>query len=533
MSLLLDRVEAQSGTTPAQPVVGQPSRSVRIGAHRYPVFLPNICDSRLHVAAVVMTIHTLGQTVLHFRVSVVQIFAAIFTCFVIEIAVVFGREKVFRWPASAMLTGSGVGLIMRLPTMKANTPWATTAWWMYSAVAGLSLVTKYVIRDRGRHIFNPSNLGLVFVFIVLGSHFAEPLDFWWAPVNAWMLFAYALIIAGGSFVARRIGLLPMAATFWATLAVGLAAIAVSGHSIYSPSSLHPVAGWHFWWLVLTSPETLIFVYFMLSDPKTVPRSRHENMLFGFTVALVATLLIAPQRSEFGTKVALLGALTICSVLRAIVPRLPALRAALTLRPHRSIAVSASALGFVGVALVGVGARPLGEVLDGRRIPVVPANLVVPPLAIAVTVSPEAKKFDSHAAVDAQQVGQQLVSILATERAAVRTGHPEWFAGVSYGRRRQTIEMQYQQASGQALRTAVNYTFASLKMVVIPSRSEGANRLGFAATGTMSETEFATDGTVTEVNPHPFNHVFVLRKTTDRYVLVDEVNQETSRRASLQ
>ena len=40
-----------------------------------------------------------------------------------------------------------------------------------------------MIRYRGTHIFNPSNVGLVVAFILLGRSRIEPLDFWWAPLS--------------------------------------------------------------------------------------------------------------------------------------------------------------------------------------------------------------------------------------------------------------------------------------------------------------------------------------------------------------
>ena len=73
------------------------------------------------------------------------------------------------WPASAMLTGSGVALILRVP----GTPPDDTGhlpWYVFAGVAAFSLLTKYVIRYRGSHIFNPSNIGLVIAFVVLGEH---------------------------------------------------------------------------------------------------------------------------------------------------------------------------------------------------------------------------------------------------------------------------------------------------------------------------------------------------------------------------
>ena len=90
------------------------SRALTVGRNSYPVILPNIRDPRLHVAAVIITIHVLGQVALGFQVSVPQILAAILTCAIIEVVLTFRQTRSIVWPASAMLTGSGVALILAL-----------------------------------------------------------------------------------------------------------------------------------------------------------------------------------------------------------------------------------------------------------------------------------------------------------------------------------------------------------------------------------------------------------------------------------
>ena len=70
-----------------------PSRTLTLGGTTYPVFLPSIRDPRLHVAAVIITIHVLGQVGLHFRVSIPQILASIITCAIIEVALTFRSSR--------------------------------------------------------------------------------------------------------------------------------------------------------------------------------------------------------------------------------------------------------------------------------------------------------------------------------------------------------------------------------------------------------------------------------------------------------
>src|SRR3954454_5158807 len=176
------------------------ARILTLGTATYPVVLPNIRDPRLHVAAVIISIHVLGQVALGFRVSIPQILAAILTCAIIEIALTFRHARAFVWPASAMLTGSGVALILRVVGTPPNQPWTTDGWWIFAVVAGLSLLSKYVIRYRGSHVFNPSNIGLVVACVVVGVSRVEPLDFWWAPLGLPMLAAYAVILVGGLLI---------------------------------------------------------------------------------------------------------------------------------------------------------------------------------------------------------------------------------------------------------------------------------------------------------------------------------------------
>ncbi len=223
-----------------------------------------------------------------------------------------------------MLTGSGVALILRLSDMQSNDHWSWRGWYVFALVAGLSLLTKYLIRYRGSHIFNPSNVGLVAAFLLLGSTRIEPLDFWWAPFDGWMIAAYLIILVGGLLITARLHLLGMSAAFWLTLAVGIGVLAASGHCMTARWSFEPVCGAHFWWVIVFSPEILIFLFFMITDPKTTPAGRVARVVFGIGVAMVCTLLIAPQTTEFGAKVALLSGLVVLCVARLFFERfLPA------------------------------------------------------------------------------------------------------------------------------------------------------------------------------------------------------------------
>ena len=298
------------------------NRTLTLGGTTYPVFLPSLRDSRLHVAAVIITIHVLGQVRLRFQVSVPQILAAILTCAIIEVAMTFRRSRSFVWPASAMLDRQRRRADpARSRDAASNDHWSTYRWYVFAGVAGFSLLTKYVIRYRGSHVFNPSNVGLVVAFIVFGSTRVEPLDFWWAPLKAWMIAAYAVILVGGLLITARLRLLAVAATFWLALAAGVGLLAASGHCMTARWAFAPVCGFDFWRVIVTSPEVLIFMLFMITDPKTLPAGRVGRVHVRRPRRRGQHAADGGQTNEFGTKVALLAGLVVVCAARPMLDRL--------------------------------------------------------------------------------------------------------------------------------------------------------------------------------------------------------------------
>jgi Na+-translocating ferredoxin:NAD+ oxidoreductase RnfD subunit len=326
-------------------------RTLTIRGTPYPVLLPKLSDPRLHLAAVITTLQVLGQTAFTFRVSIAQILIAVLTCAVLEIAITFRNQKVLMWPASAMLTGNGVAFILRVPGTRHGDWWSTRGWWIFVGTAAVSLLSKYVIKWHGSHVFNPSNIGLVLCFLLLGRSRAEPLDFWWGPVSPWLLFAFLVIVSGGLMILSRLKLLWIAVSFWLAFAAGIAVLAATGHSMVARWHLGPITGPYFWWALLSSPEVLVFLFFMLTDPKTTPRGQRDRVIYAVSVGLLAALLIAPMRSEWATKVALLSALTIVCAARPLLALVPFARLRLT--GPRLAVTAAAAAAIYAFSLVAV------------------------------------------------------------------------------------------------------------------------------------------------------------------------------------
>ena len=299
-------------------------RTIRLAGRTYRVLLPSIRDARLHVAAVLLTLQVLGQTVLDFRLSVAQILACLAAGALIEFTVAFFKDKAIMWPASGLLTGNSVAFILRVPGTLHGQWWSLRGIWIFLGVVAISMLSKYLIRWRGRHIFNPSNLGLVLAFVALGPQYTEPQDLWWIqPTSPWMLVTYAILIGGGLLIARELGLLGLEIGFMVGFAAfaGLALWLVPDHCMVASWHVTPICGTDLWQILAISPEVMIFGFFMVPDPRTVPEGRAARAIFGIFVALLSALLLGPTGLEFWTKTAILGSLVIACAMRFALARL--------------------------------------------------------------------------------------------------------------------------------------------------------------------------------------------------------------------
>jgi Na+-translocating ferredoxin:NAD+ oxidoreductase RnfD subunit len=327
----------------------------------YPIVLPSLKDARLHLAAVIISLQVLGQVAFDFDLSIAQILIAIGTCAVLELAIVFRQKRIIMWPASALLTGNGVAFVLRVPGTQHGDWWSLNGWWIFAGTAAVALLSKYVLRLRGEHIFNPSNIGLVLCFLILGPGRAEPLNFWWGPLDAWMVVALAIIVLGGLAILARLKLLIVAGTFWLAFAAATGVLALGGHAMTARWHLGEITGVTFWRVLVTSPEILVFLFFMITDPKTSPKTKRARIVYSVSIALLATLLLAAARGEYWSKVAVLGALALVCLVRGLYRRFaPEIR----LEGPRWViaaAVVGVALAYTGALYAaGIPARPLAS-----------------------------------------------------------------------------------------------------------------------------------------------------------------------------
>jgi hypothetical protein len=478
-----------------------------IGDRRIPVLLPKLSDPRLHLAGVIISLQVLGQVAFGFDLSIAQILLAIGTCAVLEVAITFRTHHVLMWPASAMLTGNGVAFILRVPGTEHGDWWSLHGWWIYVATAAGSLLSKYLIKLGGHHIFNPSNIGLVVCFLLLGPARAEPLDFWWGPMSWWMALALAIIVGGGLAILGRLHLLVIAVTLWLTFAAAIGVLALTGHAMTASWHVGPVSGAYFWWVLVTSPEILVFLFFMITDPKTTPRSRRSRMAYAASIALLATLLIAPTRTEFWAKVAVLGSLAIVCLARPLLARAPSFR----LEPRRlAVAGAVLLVGYTAaVAVAGIRARPEPVAAPLAHTGQLPQIAILPSKRVQTVLDPSS----------ARRIAGDLVAGLRLQTTALAERRVEQLETAAIGDELAALDRQLRAAAGGTI-VVPAYRLERLRVHLEAGRGQGPAIAVARLDGTLQLTAYKdVPPTVVRRDPAvPFRETLELQLDGGRWLV---------------
>src|SRR5690242_11007508 len=182
---------------------------------------------------------------------------------------VLARLLLRKWPhlASAYITGISVGILVRSP-----------AYWPYALCSAISITSKYVLRLNGRHLWNPSNFGISAMLFLAGETVGSLSIQWgnylWPMIVIWLL---------GALIIWRLRRFHITATYVASFIVyALVRSAITGTPWQS--EIAPITG----------PMYQLFVFFMITDPKTTVRSKTGQCIVAFAVATLEMALRLAQ-----------------------------------------------------------------------------------------------------------------------------------------------------------------------------------------------------------------------------------------------
>jgi Na+-transporting NADH:ubiquinone oxidoreductase subunit NqrB len=174
-----------------------------------------------------------------------------------------------KWPilASAYISGISVGILVRSPAV-----------WPYFVCAVVSIMSKYVLRVNNRHIWNPSNFGIA-VLVFLAPETVATLSIQWGNYLLPMIVIWCL----GSVIILRLKRFHITGTY-----------VVSFIALAFVRSLITGSPWQSEVAPLTGPMYQLFIFFMITDPKTTVKSKKWQCIVVAIVAIVEMVLRLDQ-----------------------------------------------------------------------------------------------------------------------------------------------------------------------------------------------------------------------------------------------
>ncbi|TBR17370.1 hypothetical protein EPO15_17040 [bacterium] len=216
-------------------------------------------DPRVFQIAFLSSFLALGLLGLEFRLEPLQAFLCVGSALLTQAFFL----KALKLPEvgflSAAVTGLGLSLLVRTDTL-----------WVHPLAAFVGIAGKFLVRVRGKHLFNPANLGVVFALLVTGRAWVSPAQ--WGHE----LSSAGWVILLGAVIALRARTADVSLAFLASF-LGLCALrilwlgqrwAVLGHR-------------------LDDASLILFTFFMISDPRTIPDSRRGRIAVAGLTALAA------------------------------------------------------------------------------------------------------------------------------------------------------------------------------------------------------------------------------------------------------
>jgi Na+-translocating ferredoxin:NAD+ oxidoreductase RnfD subunit len=216
-------------------------------------------DKRYLAPILVTVVLLVGQLTFGFLESWSRTVLAILTAIGVEL--VLARMFAGTWPhlASSYISGISVGMLVRSPAI-----------WPYALCSAISITSKYVLRVDGRHIWNPSNFGIV-AMLVLAADTVASLSVQWGN----NLLPVVVVWCFGSVIIYTLGRFHITGTYVASfIAFAFLRSAVTGHPFLS--EVAPITG----------PMYQLYIFFMITDPKTTVRSFTGQCVVAFLVAAV-------------------------------------------------------------------------------------------------------------------------------------------------------------------------------------------------------------------------------------------------------
>jgi hypothetical protein len=165
-------------------------------------------------------------------------------------------------PLSPLISSLSLCLLLRT-----NEPW------IGALAAMLSIASKFLLRVHGKHVFNPTNFGILATIVLTGGAWIAPSQWGSAALLAFAVAALGMAVASR---ARRLDIALAFLAFHLGLKLLRVLLLAQRLAVFEHQAL--------------SGAVILFAFFMISDPRSTPDARSMRIAFAFVVACVSHVL---------------------------------------------------------------------------------------------------------------------------------------------------------------------------------------------------------------------------------------------------
>lgn len=224
-----------------------------------------LLDPRYLIAFLITLVLLVAQLRYHVMGGYGRLALALSTCMATEALLSWlDRGKVVNLQSAYI---SGISLTLLIKPQGA-------ALWPFALGAFLAISSKYVLRYRDNHLWNPTNFAIVALLLAAPNR-VSVLSHQWGNDLATNLVIWSF----GLVIAARVRVLHITLTYVASFLLlnGLRS-ALLGQPVLA--ELAPITG----------PMYQLFIFFMITDPRTVVRGRRWQIIVAVIIAAVETLI---------------------------------------------------------------------------------------------------------------------------------------------------------------------------------------------------------------------------------------------------
>ena len=204
-----------------------------------------------------------GVNTLDWGTEILRFYVTIFTALITQ----FALNKAYKLKIglkSALISSFSLCLLLK-----------TEDWWVAALAAVIAISSKFLVRIKSKHVFNPANVGIVFAILFTGKAYVSPGQ-WGNEIVTYSAVAILALV-----MLLKVNRLDSAFVFLGSLLF----------MEWSYKVLYMGWDYHYFFHQFTNGTLLLFTFFMITDPMTTPNHSRARVYWSLGVAALTFILV--------------------------------------------------------------------------------------------------------------------------------------------------------------------------------------------------------------------------------------------------